>query len=228
MLVKGQKKKQRIKAKTPPTLWWNKTRSTKVLDSTKAVSVVGSSSKPQFTYVFVGGLQRSMTTTVTEALGDSIEGSSFMKVSNMEKAELMNKKSWELGMGKLSEQNINLFFKNSGGLEVSNFMFYVYIIFVSLTPHYWSIKGKMVQDVYSDTGKYVDFLKTYCAVGPPNDGCKEHKAVPSLVKTEKDLVGLNVNQVRKRLTQQWGSFWDASSNIRLEKTPEVTLQRLCI
>ena len=55
----------------------------------------------------------------------------------------------------------------------------------------------MVQDVYSKTGEYVDFLKTYCAVGPPNDGCKEHKAVPSLVKTEKDLAKLNVNQVRK-------------------------------
>ena len=84
----------------------------------------------------------------------------------------------------------------------------------------------MVQDVYSKTGEYVDFLKTYCAVGPPNDGCKEHKAVPSLVKTEKDLVKLNVNQVRKRLLQQWGSFWDSSSTIRLEKTPEVTFSRL--
>lgn len=80
----------------------------------------------------------------------------------------------------------------------------------------------MVQDVYSDTGKYVDFLKTYCAVGSPNDGCKELKAVPSLVKTEKDLAKLNVNEVRKRLLQQWGSFWDTSSTIRFEKTPEVT------
>jgi len=78
----------------------------------------------------------------------------------------------------------------------------------------------MVQDVYSKTGEYVDLLKTYCAVGPPNDGCKEHKAVPFLVKTEKDLVKLNVNQVRERLLQQWGSFWDSSSTIRLEKTPE--------
>ena len=98
-------------------------KNTKVLDSTKAVSAVGSSSETQFTYVFVAGLQRSMTTTVTEALDDSIEGSSLMKISNMEEAELMSKKSWELGMGKLSDEDINLFFKNSGGLEVSKFMY---------------------------------------------------------------------------------------------------------
>jgi len=114
-LVKGQKKKQHTKAQ--------KNVKAKDLDSTKAVSAGLSSSKPQFTYVFVGGLQRSMTTTVTEALGDSIEGSSLMKISNMEKAELMSKKSWELGMGKLSDEDINLFFKNSGGLEVSKFMY---------------------------------------------------------------------------------------------------------
>jgi len=114
-LVKGQKKKQHTKAQ----------KNVKVLESTKAaLSVVGQpSSKTQFTYVFVAGLQRSMTTTVTEALGDSIKGSSLMKISNMEKAELMSKKSWELGMGKLSDEDINLFFKNSGGLEVSKFMY---------------------------------------------------------------------------------------------------------
>ena len=117
MLVKGQKKKQHTKAQ--------KKAKAKVLESTKAaLSVVGQpSSKTQFTYVFVGGLQRSMTTTVTEALGDSIKGSSLMKISNMKEAELMSKKSWELGMGKLSDEDINLFFKNSGGLEVSKFVY---------------------------------------------------------------------------------------------------------
>lgn len=67
-------------------------------------------------YLFVGGLQRSMTSSVTESLG-SIAGYTQMELSNMPKSDLMDKKPWELGMGKL--KNENYFFRNSGGVEVS-------------------------------------------------------------------------------------------------------------
>ena len=80
----------------------------------------------------------------------------------------------------------------------------------------------MVQDVYSNSGKYVDFLQTYCAsrISAQSDTCFEHKAVSSLVKTEEDLGDNNVTQIRDRLLQEWEPFWDNSSSIRIEKTPE--------
>lgn len=67
-------------------------------------------------YLFVGGLQRSMTSSITESLG-SIAGYTQMELSNMPKSDLMDKKPWEIGMGKLKDENY--FFRNSGGVEVS-------------------------------------------------------------------------------------------------------------
>lgn len=74
----------------------------------------------------------------------------------------------------------------------------------------------MVQDVYSDSGNYVDFLSTHCATNT----CFDHKAISSLIKTEEDLGDNNVTQIRNRLLQEWEPFWDNSSSIRIEKTPE--------
>ena len=45
-----------------------------------------------------------MTSTVTKSLG-SIDGYSQMEISNMPKSDLMNKKPWELGMGKLKDED---------------------------------------------------------------------------------------------------------------------------
>jgi hypothetical protein len=72
--------------------------------------------KTRHKYLFVGGLQRSMTSSVTESLG-SIDGYTQMELSNMPKSDLVDKKPWELGMGKLKDEGH--FFRNRGGVEVS-------------------------------------------------------------------------------------------------------------
>ena len=77
-------------------------------DSTMAIE------KPNPRYLFIGGLQRSCTTVVTEALGN-LPGYSQLKMSNMPKLDMETKRPWELGMGKLD--NKAEFFGNSGGLE---------------------------------------------------------------------------------------------------------------
>ena len=95
------------------------------LDINKSTQVKLLNKQTKHKYLFVGGLQRSMTSTVTKSLG-SIDGYSQMEISNMPKSDLMNKKPWELGMGKLKDEDY--FFKNSGGVEVSRLIYIVLII----------------------------------------------------------------------------------------------------